>query len=151
MKKILFLLLYMKQKDIPAADISGYSDPFVKVSLKPAGKKDYKTKVKKSTLHPVYEETFGIKNVTYAGLTNSTLMLKLYDDDFGGDDLLGEAIIPVNDIDLTKGKVTQWRVLIPEFKSEVGRFGKDSGLGHICIGLGYSPNTSVLAIFILSC
>ena len=31
--------------DIPAADASGFSDPFVKVSLVPAGKKQYKTKV----------------------------------------------------------------------------------------------------------
>lgn len=145
-------IIVHEAKDIPAADISGYSDPYVKVLLKPAGKKEYKTKTKKSTLCPVYEETFYIKNVTYPGLTNSTLWLKVYDfDRFGGHDLLGEAKIPVNDLDLTKGKLTQWRVLVPEFKSEVGTFGKKTGLGDICIGLGYSPNSSVLAIFVLSC
>ena len=139
-------------KDIPAADISGFSDPYVKVLLKPAGKKEPKTTTKKATLFPVYEETFFLKNVTYSGLTASTLTLKVFDHNrFGPHDLLGEAKIPINDIDLTKGKVTQWRVLIPEFKSEAGRFGKNFGLGHICVGLGYAPNTSVLAIFILSC
>ncbi|XP_012563451.2 synaptotagmin-1 [Hydra vulgaris] len=139
-------------KDIPAADISGFSDPYVKVLLKPAGKKEYKTKTKKSTLSPSYEETFFMKNVTYANFTTSTLTLKVYDHNrFGPHELLGEANIPINDIDLSKGKITEWRIIMPEFKSEVGKFGKDFKLGHICIGLGYAPNTSVLAIFVLSC
>ena len=76
----------------------------------------------------------------------------MYDyDKFGGADLLGEAIIPLNELDMSKGTVTEWRWLAPEYKSEVGRFGKDSGLGHMCVGLGYSANSGFLVIFILSC
>ena len=138
-------------KDIPAADITGYSDPFVKVILKPAGKKEYRTKVKKRTLNPKFEETFYFKKITYAGLTSCFLSLKLYDDDGLTKSLLGESNIPVADLDLSRGKVTEWLVLIPEFKSEVGLFSKHPSLGHVCIGLGYSPNDSVLAVFILSC
>lgn len=138
-------------KDIPAADITGYSDPFVKVVLKPAGKKEYRTKVKKRTLNPKFEETFYFKKITYAGFASCFLSLKLYDDDGLTKNLLGESNIPVADLDLSRGKVTEWRVLIPEFKSEVSLFSKHPSLGHICIGLGYSPNDSVLAVFILSC
>lgn len=139
-------------KDIPAADISGFSDPFTKVQLKPGCKKEYKTEVVMSTLCPVYEETFEFKKVTYAMFVDSNLYLKVYDyDKFGGADLLGEAIVPIQDLDMGKGQVTEWRILAPEFKSEVGRFGKESGLGHICIGLGYSANTGFLVIFVLSC
>lgn len=139
-------------KDIPAADISGYSDPFVKVQIKPATKKEFKTEVKKTTLCPVYEETFEFKKVTWDMLTLSELALKLYDyDKFGGCDLLGEAVIPIKDLDMSKGILTEWRILAPEFKSECGRFGKDTKLGHMCIGLGYSANTGFLVIFILSC
>ena len=138
-------------KDIPAADITGYSDPFVKVILKPAGKKEHRTKIKKRTLNPKFEETFYFKNITYAGLTSCFLLLKLYDDDGLTKSLLGESNIRVADLDLSRGKVTEWRVLIPEFKSEFVLFSKHPSLGHICIGLGYSPNDSVLAVFILSC
>ena len=68
----------------------------------------------------------------------------------GGDDLLCEAKIPVTDMDVSK-PCTDTRILTPEFKKEGGKFGKDTKLGHICVALGYAPNTSVLAIFILSC
>ena len=140
-------------KDIPAADISGTSDAYIKVLLKPAGKKEKKTRVIKSTLNPVYEESFEFKKVTYNDFTKCVLWLKLFDEDkgIGSDDLLGEAKVPIADLDLTKGKVPMWRVLVPEFKSEAGRFGKNLGLGHICIGLGYAPNSSVLAIFVMTC
>lgn len=138
-------------KDIPAADISGFSDAFVKISLKPASKKEYRTETIKSTLAPVYEEIFYFKKVSYAALTASVLSIKVYDEDRFDKTLLGEANVPINDLDLTKGKITQWRVIVPEFKSEAGRFGKNLGLGHICIAIGYSPNSNVLAIFILSC
>ena len=32
-------------RDIPAADPSGFSDPYAKVAIVPAGRKEYKTKV----------------------------------------------------------------------------------------------------------
>ena len=35
----------IEARDIPAADPSGFSDPYAKVAIVPAGKKEYKTKV----------------------------------------------------------------------------------------------------------
>ena len=35
----------IEAKDIPAADPSGFSDPYMKAAIVPAGKKEYKTKV----------------------------------------------------------------------------------------------------------
>lgn len=139
-------------KDLPPEpENDEIPDPYVKVMIKPCAKKDYKTSTKNNNSDPKYEQTFHFKKVTYGGFTTSTLTLKVYHDDFGGDDLLGEANIPISDLDMTKGKVTQWRVLAPEFKSEASLFVKDTKLGHICVGLGYAPNSSVLAIFIMSC
>ena len=64
-------------RDIPAADISGYSDPFCKVQIKPATKKEFKTEVVMTTLCPVYEETFEFPKVTWDQLKKSELALKV--------------------------------------------------------------------------
>lgn len=138
-------------KDLPPEpENDEVPDPYVRVMVEGGAKKTYNTKTKKNNTNPKYEQTFYFKKVTYGAFTNSTLRLKVYHDDFGGDDLLGEANVPICDLDMSKGKVTQWRVLAPEFKDE-GMFVKDTKLGYLCVGLGYAPNSCVLAIFIMSC
>lgn len=42
-------------------DMSGTSDPYVKVYLAPDKKKKYETKVHRKTLNPVFNETFTFK------------------------------------------------------------------------------------------
>lgn len=42
-------------------DLSGTSDPYVKVFLLPEKKKKYETKVHRKTLNPVFNETFVFK------------------------------------------------------------------------------------------
>ena len=139
-------------KDLPPEpENEEIPDPYVKVQLKPAAKKAYQTKTKQNNNNPKYEQTFYFKKIIYNNFKTSDLILKVVHDDFGGDDLLGEAVIPIKDLDMSKGKITEWRVLAPEFKSEAKVPWKDTKLGHICIGLGYAPNSSVLAVFILSC
>eukprot|EP00112_Aurelia_sp_Birch-Aquarium-sp1_P010755 Seg229.4 transcript_id=Seg229.4/GoldUCD/mRNA.D3Y31 product="Synaptotagmin 1" protein_id=Seg229.4/GoldUCD/D3Y31 len=142
----------IEARDIPAADPSGFSDPYTKVAIIPAGRKEYKTKVKPKTVNPVFEQSFNFKHITYAQLTSSYLHLKVFDyDRFSGHDLLGEAKVPIIDIDLTK-PVDEWRILQPEFKMETKGMKKDDPkLGHLCIALAYAPNPQLLAVFILAC
>ena len=47
--------------DLPGMDMSGTSDPYVKVYLLPDKKKKYETKVHRKTLNPVFNETFIFK------------------------------------------------------------------------------------------
>ena len=47
--------------DLPGMDMSGTSDPYVKVFLAPDKKKKYETKVHRKTLNPVFNETFTFK------------------------------------------------------------------------------------------
>ena len=47
--------------DLPGMDMSGTSDPYVKVYLLPDKKKKYETKVHRKTLNPVFNETFVFK------------------------------------------------------------------------------------------
>jgi hypothetical protein len=47
--------------DLPGMDMSGTSDPYVKVYLLPEKKKKFETKVHRKTLNPVFNETFNFK------------------------------------------------------------------------------------------
>lgn len=47
--------------ELPALDVSGTSDPYVKVFLLPDKKKKYETKVQKKTLNPTFNESFVFK------------------------------------------------------------------------------------------
>lgn len=48
-------------EDLPALDMGGTSDPYVKVYLLPDKKKKFETKVHRKTLNPVFSETFTFK------------------------------------------------------------------------------------------
>lgn len=47
--------------ELPALDMGGTSDPYVKVFLLPDKKKKYETKVHRKTLNPVFNEQFTFK------------------------------------------------------------------------------------------
>ncbi|GMM36152.1 tricalbin [Saccharomycopsis crataegensis] len=80
-----------------AADTNGKSDPYVKFLLNGAKEELYKTKTKKKTLDPVWNESteFEISNRYY-----SYLKVAVYDWDIGSgqDDPLGEFDFPLSEI-----------------------------------------------------
>lgn len=51
----------LEAEEIPAMDMSGTSDPYVKVFLLPDKKKKFETKVHRKTLSPVFNENFVFK------------------------------------------------------------------------------------------
>lgn len=51
----------LQAEDLPALDMGGTSDPYVKVYLMPDKKKKFETKVHRKTLSPVFNETFTFK------------------------------------------------------------------------------------------
>ena len=54
--------------DLPGMDMSGTSDPYVKVYLMPDKKKKHETKVHRKTLNPVFNESFTFKVSRHAFL-----------------------------------------------------------------------------------
>lgn len=48
----------LESRDLPVKDISGSSDPYIKIYLLPDRKKKYQTKVHRKNLNPVFNETF---------------------------------------------------------------------------------------------
>ena len=53
------------------------------------------------------------KNIPYSEITNRTLCIELYDfDRFSRHDIIGEAKLPLIDVDLATN-IDEWRALIP--------------------------------------
>lgn len=76
---------------LAAMDSNGYSDPFVKVCLKPdMGKKaKNKTQIKKKTLNPEFNEEFSYE-IKHAELAKKTLDISVWDYDMGkSNDFIG--------------------------------------------------------------
>lgn len=51
-------LQVLESRDLPVKDVTGSSDPYVKVYLLPDRKKKFQTKVHRKNLNPVFNETF---------------------------------------------------------------------------------------------
>ncbi|XP_015377100.1 PREDICTED: synaptotagmin-7-like, partial [Diuraphis noxia] len=84
-------------KDLPAMDLSGTSDPYVRVTLLPDKKHRLDTKVKRRTLNPRWNETLYFQGFTMQKLHNRTLHLHVFDyDRFSRDDSIGETYIELN-------------------------------------------------------
>ncbi|KAM4617113.1 rabphilin-3A-like [Polymixia lowei] len=93
--RILVSLMYSTQQNrllvgvvrcvhLAAMDANGYSDPFVKICLKPdMGKKaKCKTQIKKKTLNPEFNEEFGY-DIKHSELAKKTLDISVWDYDIG--------------------------------------------------------------------
>ncbi|XP_076079614.1 synaptotagmin-1-like isoform X2 [Mytilus galloprovincialis] len=131
--------------DLPGMDMSGTSDPYVKVYLLPDKKKKFETKVHRKTLNPVFNETFIFKNVPYAETGSKTLVFAIYDfDRFSKHDQIGQVQVPLNSVDLCQ-VIEEWRdVASPDNDSE-----KENKLGDICFSLRYVPTAGKLTVVIL--
>ena len=65
----------------------------------------------------MFKETFIFKNIPYSDITNRTLCIELYDfDRFSRHDIIGEAKLPLIDVDLASN-IDEWRALIPPSSS----------------------------------
>ncbi|KOB66046.1 Synaptotagmin I isoform A, partial [Operophtera brumata] len=147
----------IQAEDLPALDMGGTSDPYVKVYLLPDKKKKFETKVHRKTLSPVFNEIFQFKasnrqmtfifvqNVPYADAMNKTLVFAIFDfDRFSKHDQIGEVKVPLCQVDLAQ-TIEEWR----ELQSVEGEGGQDNKLGDICFSLRYVPTAGKLTVVIL--
>lgn len=132
--------------ELPAMDMGGESDPYVKVYLIPEtkGQKKFETKVHRKTLNPFFNQTFEFKNLPYADTFDKTLMFSIFDyDRFSKHDQIGEIKLPLCQYDLAQ-KISEW-------KDVEGLDENDQYLGDICFSLRYVPTSGKLTIGILEC
>ncbi|KAK2712296.1 hypothetical protein QYM36_011104 [Artemia franciscana] len=136
-EKNTLILKVMQAKDLPAMDLTGTSDPYVKVVLLPDKKHKLETKIKRRTLNPKWNETFYFEGFPIQKLQTRVLHLHVFDyDRFSKDDSIGEVFVPLCQIDLTS-KPVYWRALKPPPKYKCG---------EVLISLCYHPANSLLTL-----
>ncbi|PAA55965.1 hypothetical protein BOX15_Mlig031935g3 [Macrostomum lignano] len=134
----------IQASDLPAMDMGGTSDPYVKVYIMPEKKKKFETKVHRKTLNPVFNETFIFK-VPYADVPSKTLVFAVYDfDRFSKHDQIGLIKLPLGAIDLAR-LIEEWKDIDPPESED----DKSNRLGDICFSLRYVPTAGKLTIVIL--
>ncbi|XP_059097524.1 synaptotagmin 1-like isoform X4 [Tigriopus californicus] len=130
--------------ELPALDMGGTSDPYVKVYLMPDKKRKFETKVHRKTLSPFFNETFAFKNVPYSETFDKTLVFAVFDyDRFSKHDQIGEVKVPLCMVDLAQ-TIEEWKDL-QSVKVD------DQYLGDICFSLRYVPTSGKLTVGILEC
>merc|ERR1711899_363097 len=130
--------------ELPALDLGGTSDPYVKVYLMPDKKRKFETKVHRKTLNPFFNETFSFKQVPYSETFDKTLVFSCFDyDRFSKHDQIGEVKVPLCMVDLAQ-TIEEWKDLC-SVKVD------DQYLGDICFSLRYVPTSGKLTVGILEC
>ncbi|KAK6736248.1 hypothetical protein RB195_019120 [Necator americanus] len=134
----------IQAEDLPGMDMSGTSDPYVKLYLLPEKKKKVETKVHRKTLNPVFNETFIFK-VAFNEITAKTLVFAIYDfDRFSKHDQIGQVLIPLGKIDLGQ-VIEEWKDIAPPPDDKEA----EKSLGDICFSLRYVPTAGKLTVVIL--
>ncbi|XP_035713245.1 synaptotagmin-7 isoform X2 [Folsomia candida] len=134
------ILKIIQGKDLPAKDISGTSDPYVRVTLLPDKKHRLETKIKRRTLNPKWNETLYFEGFPIQKLQSRVLHLHVFDyDRFSRDDSIGEIFLPLCQVDFSE-KPTFWKALKPPAKDKCG---------ELLVSLCYHPTNSTLTLTLL--
>ncbi|CAA7045627.1 unnamed protein product [Microthlaspi erraticum] len=124
----------LEARNLPAMDLNGYSDPYVRLQL---GKQRSRTKVVKKNLNPKWADdfSFGVDDL------NEELVVSVLDEDkYFNDDFVGQVKVPVSLVfdaeNQSLGSV--WYPLLPKKKSSK----KDCG--EILLSICFSQKNSLL-------
>lgn len=131
----------LQAEGVKAADFGGTSDPYCIVSIKSNKSSEHKTQVCKETINPQWNERF-IFHPTAEEMETGALLIKMYDDDIGRDDLLGELEIPLANFETKRNGEDAWWDLMERksgnLKHAKTKDGDDrGGLGKIRLRVTY--------------
>lgn len=122
----------IEARNLPAMDLNGFSDPYVRLQL---GKNRSRTKVVKKCLNPTWGEEFSFRVEDL----NEELVISVLDEDkYFNDDFVGQIKIPVSQVFDAENKSlgTVWYPLQPKNKKSK----KDCG--EILLNISFSQNNS---------
>nr|XP_019960822.1 PREDICTED: synaptotagmin-6 [Paralichthys olivaceus] len=138
------LVNIIKAVDLPAKDLCGTSDPYVKVYLLPDRKK-FQTRVHRKTLNPTFSESFQFP-VPYDELAVRKLHMSVFDfDRFSRHDMIGEVVLDnlFETSDLSR-ETNIWRDIQYATSESVD-------LGEIMFSLCYLPTAGRLTLTVIKC
>ncbi|XP_068453481.1 synaptotagmin-6 [Clinocottus analis] len=134
----------LRASDLPAKDLCGTSDPYVKVYLLPDRKK-FQTRVHRKTLNPSFDESFQFP-VPYDELAIRKLHMSVFDfDRFSRHDMIGEVVLEnlFETSDLSR-ETNIWRDIQYATSESVD-------LGEIMFSLCYLPTAGRLTLTVIKC
>lgn len=123
----------IEARNIPATDLNGLSDPYVKLQL---GKQKFRTKVMKKTLTPSWGEEFSFR----VDDLNEELVISVLDEDkYFNDDFVGQVKVPVWKVFEAENKSlsSDWYPLQPRNKKS-----KNKECGEILMSMNFTSNNS---------
>ncbi|XVF75146.1 hypothetical protein PTKIN_Ptkin13bG0164000 [Pterospermum kingtungense] len=125
----------IEARNIPAMDLNGFSDPYVRLQL---GRQRSRTKVVKKTLNPNWGEEFSFK---VDDLNEELLVSVLDEDKYFNDDFVGHLKLPVSMVFDAHNKSlgTAWYSLHPRNKKS-----KNKDCGEILLNIYFSQNNSFM-------
>ncbi|XP_037095570.1 synaptotagmin-6 [Syngnathus acus] len=138
------LVNIIRAVDLPAKDLCGTSDPYVKIYLLPDRKK-FQTRVHRKTLNPTFIESFQFP-VPYDDLPNRKLHMSVFDfDRFSRHDMIGEVVMDnlFETSDLSR-ETNIWRDI--EYATS-----ESVDLGEIMFSLCYLPTAGRLTLTVIKC
>ncbi|XP_070543187.1 synaptotagmin-11-like [Ptychodera flava] len=142
-----FMVTLHSATDLPVKDpTTNSSDPYIKLCLLPEKKHKVKTRVLRKTLNPVYEETFTFYGLHYNQLQGITLhFVVLSFDRFSRDDVIGEIVVPLANIDMSETAVHLSRDIKPRNPKVL----RNQGHGDLLVSLSYQPAANRLTVVVL--
>ncbi|XP_010873626.2 synaptotagmin-6 isoform X2 [Esox lucius] len=138
------LVNILKAFDLPAKDLCGSSDPYVKIYLLPDRKK-FQTRVHRKTLNPTFDESFQFP-VPYDELAARKLHMSVFDfDRFSRHDMIGEVVVDnlFETSDLSR-ETSIWKDIQYATTESVD-------LGEIMFSLCYLPTAGRLTLTVIKC
>lgn len=131
----------LEARELPVKDVTGSSDPYVKVYLLPDRKKKYQTKVHRKNLNPVFNETF-IFSMSYEELKEQYLQFSVYDfDRFSRNDLIGQVVLKEL-LDCTEQEIEYTMEILCAMQDKVD-------LGKLMLSLCYLPTAGRLTVTVI--
>ncbi|XP_048872210.1 synaptotagmin-6 isoform X1 [Brienomyrus brachyistius] len=139
------LVNILKAFDLPAKDLCGSSDPYVKIYLLPDRKQKYQTRVHRKTLNPTFDESFQFP-VPYEELSSRKLHLTVFDfDRFSRHDMIGEVIVEnLFELSDLSRETTIWKDIQYATTESVD-------LGEVMFSLCYLPTAGRLTLTVIKC
>ncbi|XP_068588800.1 synaptotagmin-6 [Cebidichthys violaceus] len=134
----------LRAAELPAKDLCGTSDPYVKVYLLPDRKK-FQTRVHRKTLNPTFDESFQFP-VPYDELAVRKLHMSVFDfDRFSRHDMIGEVVLDnlFETSDLSR-ETNIWREIQYATSESVD-------LGEVMFSLCYLPTAGRLTLTVIKC